>query len=73
LVAIRYRRLIGYHLMSFLRSLSLSPPNKKVVVRLDVSGITAKMKGFNLESQPERMMVSSQDRVNGLNDAVWRR
>jgi hypothetical protein len=30
------------------------------------------MKGLILESQPERMMVSSQDRVNGVNDAVWK-
>jgi hypothetical protein len=58
--------------VSFLGSLSLSPAYKKVIVRLSASGITAKMKGLNLESQPERMMVSSQDRVNGLNDAVWR-
>jgi hypothetical protein len=39
---------------------------------LGASGITAKLKGLNFESQPERMMVCSQDRVNGLNDAVWR-
>jgi hypothetical protein len=43
-----------------------------VVVRLGASGITAKIKGINFESQLERMMVSSQDRINGLNDAVWR-
>jgi hypothetical protein len=57
---------------AFLRSLSFLAAYEKVVVRLGGSGITAKMKGLILESQSERMMVSSQDRVNGLNDAVWR-
>jgi hypothetical protein len=50
----------------------LLPAYKKVVVRFGASGITAKMKALILESQPEMMMVSSQDRVNGLTDAVWR-
>jgi hypothetical protein len=63
---------VGCHLVSFFISLSLSPACKNVVVRLGASGITAKIKGLILESQPERMTVTSQDRVNGLNDAVWR-
>jgi hypothetical protein len=50
----------------------LLPAYKKIIVRLGASGITEKLKELNFESQPERMMVSSQDRVNGLNDAVWR-
>jgi hypothetical protein len=70
--AVYYRRLAGCHLVSFLRSLLLLPAYKKVIVRLGASGITAKMKGLNLERQPERMMVFSQDCGNGLNDAVWR-
>jgi hypothetical protein len=32
-----------------------------------------KIERIKFGSQPERMMVSSQDRVDGLNDAVWRR
>jgi hypothetical protein len=42
LVAIYYRQLVGCHLVSFLRSLSLSPAYKKVDIRLGASGITAK-------------------------------
>jgi hypothetical protein len=50
LVGIYYRRLVGCHLVSFLRSLSFLQAYKKVVVRLGASGITAKIKGFILES-----------------------
>jgi hypothetical protein len=56
LVAIYYRGLVGY---------------EKVVVEVGRQRNNRKMKGLNLESQPERMVVSSQDRVNCLNDAVW--
>jgi hypothetical protein len=60
------------HLVSFLRILLLLPAYEKLVVEVGRQRNNRKMKGLNLESQPERMMVSSQDRVNGLNDAVWR-
>jgi hypothetical protein len=46
---------------------------EKVVGKVGRQRNNRKMKGLIWESQPERMMVSSQDRVNGLSDAVWRR
>jgi hypothetical protein len=50
----------------------LLPAYEKVVVEAGSQRKNSKMKGLNLESQQERMMISSQGRVNGLNDAVWR-
>jgi co-chaperonin GroES (HSP10) len=50
----------------------LSPVHEKVVVKVARQRNTAK-DGLIRESQSERMMLSSQDRLNGLSDAVWRR
>jgi hypothetical protein len=50
----------------------LLPAYEKVVVEVERQRNNRKMKGLIWESQTERMMVSSQDRVNGLNDAAWR-
>jgi hypothetical protein len=58
--------------VSFSDKFIVSPAYEKVVVKVERQQNNRKVKGLNWESQPERMMVSSQDRVNSLNDAVWR-
>jgi hypothetical protein len=58
--------------VSFLRSLLLLLAYKRDVIEVGRQRNNRKKKGLIWESQVERMIVSSQDRANGLNDAVWR-
>jgi choline kinase len=60
------------HLLSFSEKFIVVTGFEKEVVEVALQRNNRKMKGLIWKSQPERTIVSSQDRVNGLNDAVWR-
>jgi hypothetical protein len=50
----------------------LLPAYEKVVVEVGRQRNNRKNERINFGKPTGRMMVSSQDPVNGLNDAVWR-